>query len=299
MKRVYWIFVVAVTVCALSLNTFAQPGGGRGQGPGGGMGPGMGMPGGMGPGGIGGILQNPEFARHLELTPEQTTELQRVTREAAEAMRNQFQNMPRPEPGAVPPNPDAMREMRQRMEAGMGEVQASIDRVLRPEQRTKLRETTFQLSGGLNSPIMGTPMGNAALDALNLTDAQREQFRKLAEERPRMNPGDYDLRDPEGQRRFRADMEAANARFAEQVRGILTAEQRAKAERLTAEAPTLRERLGIPAPGQPQQQRGQQQRQTVPGSGFVPGSGAWQPGSTPSDAPGGGQRQSRFPRGEN
>jgi len=195
-----------------------------------------------------------------------------------------------------------MREMRQRMETGMNEVQASIDRVLKPEQRTKLREATFQLSGGLNSA--GTPMGNMALGALDLTDAQKEQLRKLADERPRIDfEGIADPRSPEGRAEMQKRIEAANTKFAEQVRGILTPEQRAKAEKLTAEAPALREKLGLPAPGQPPQ-RGQQQRpgQGPPGGGFVPGPGDWRPGQggpgAPA-APAGGQRRGGFPRGEN
>ena len=93
-------------------------------------------------------------------------------------------------------------------------------------------------------------------------------------------------------------MEAANARFAEQVRAILTPEQRAKVEKLTTETAALRERLGIPAPGQPQQ-RGQQPGQAPPGSGFVPGQGAWQPGQGTPTPVEGQPRRGSFPRNEN
>ena len=317
MKRAHWIFAVVVTVFALSLNTFAQPPGGgqgrgQGMGPGGGAGPqgmggGGGMMGGMmgqgggmgfgmgmgaGAGGIGAVLQNPELARVLELSPQQATELQGVMRESMETFRTQFQNMPRPEPGA---SPEEMRRfgetMRQRMESGMSEVQARVDQALRPEQRTRLRDVTFQLSGGLDSPMLGSPMGERMLETLDLTDAQKEQVRRLAEAR-NARIGEVNWRDQAERERFQSD-------FAQQVRGLLTAEQRAKAERLTAEAPALRERLGMTAPGQPRGQQGQQQRPT-PGGGFVPGQGAWQPGQgVPNRVAPETPRRGGFPRSEN
>ena len=306
-RRIFWTFAVLVTVFALSLNSFAQPPGGgqgRGQGPGMGMGgmPGMGGPGG-GMGGVGAVFQNQEaFARELGLTPQQATELQGIMRESMETFRTQFQNAPRPEPGA---DPEAMRQfgetMRQRMESGMNEVQARVDQVLRPEQRTKLRETSFQLAGGLDSPMLGTPMGERMLETLDLTDSQKEQVRKLVEERnaAMRNFGEVNWRDQAERERFQADMAARGARFAEQVKAILTPEQRAKADRLTAEAPALRERLGVPAPGQPRGQQGQQGRQQAPGGGFVPGQGSWRPGQDVPDAPPPSPRRGNFPRGEN
>ena len=317
MKRIHWIVTVAVTVFVLSLNAVAQPPGGgppgggppRGMGPGGGMGPMGGM------GNIGAMFQNPQnqeaFAKELELTPEQATDLPRVVREAVERARREFENTPRPQQGA---SPEEMRQfgdtMRQRMEAGMTEVQANIDRILKPEQRTKLRDVTFQLSGGLNSPMLGMPMGERALvETLGLTDAQKEQFRKLAEDRntamremmERFRQEGVDPRSAEGQTKIRAESEQLTTKFAEQVKGILTPEQKAKVENLTAAAPDLRKRLGIPEPGQPPQRGQQRQGQPAPGGGFVPGQGAWQPGQSAPNAPPGGQQRQRggFPRGEN
>ena len=320
MKRIHWVFAVAVTAFALSLNVVAQPPGG-GMGPPGGMPPGGGPPfggmgggggpggmgpmGPMGPGGAGGIaalFQNPEFAKELELSSEQSTQLQTVVRESGEAMRSRFQEaMANRDPNAGPPSQEEMRRFSQFMESGMTEAQGKVDRVLRPEQRTKLSDMSFQLSGGLTSPMMGA----ITLRTLELTDTQKEQLRKLTEERPRLNPADYELRSAEGRAKFQADMEANNAKFAEQVKGILTPEQKAKAEKLTAAAPELRKKLGIPEPGQPPQRGPQRPGQPpAPGGGFVPGQGAWQPGgqnppNAPAPPPGGQQRRGGFPRGEN
>jgi Spy/CpxP family protein refolding chaperone len=294
MKRIYWIFAVAVTIFALSFNTFAQPPGGgqgrgQGMGPGGGVGPqGMGFGMGAGAGGIGAVLQNPELARVLELSPQQATELQGIMRESIERLRTEGQNIQRPQPGE---NPEEIRQfmegMRQRVDTGMGEVQARVDQVLRPEQRTRLRDVTFQLSGGLESPMLS----ERTLATLDLTDTQREQVRRLAEAR-NARIGEINWRDQAERERFQSD-------FAQQVRGLLTAEQRAKAERLTAEAPALRERLGMPAQGARGQQ-GQQGRTQTPGGGFIPGQGAWQPGrDVPTPAAPSGQQRRAFPRGEN
>jgi len=309
MRRIHWIFAVAVTIFALSLNAIAQPPGGQrgqGMGPGGGMGQGMGPGGGMGLGGgmmggggmgtgigaIGAVLQNPELARVLELSPQQVNELQGVMRESIERLRTEGQNIQRPQPGA---SPEEMRQfmegMRQRLDTGMDEVQARVDQALRPEQRTRLRDVTFQLMGGLDSPTLGAPMGERMLETLDLTDAQREQIRRLAEAR-NARIGEINWRDQAERERFQSD-------FARQVRGLLTAEQRAKAERLTAEAPALRERLGMPTPGQPRGQQGQQR--PTPGGGFVPGQGAWQPGQGAPDrvAPEAPRGRGGFPRSEN
>ena len=330
MRRIHWILAVAVTVFALSLSAVAQPPGG-GQGPGQGMGPGGGMGGGMmggmgggqgpgggmgmmlgGPGGMGAAL-NPQyqeaFAKELGLTPLQATELQRVMQASGESMRTRIQTaMTQRDPNAGQPNPQEMRQQFERlMDAGLDEMQANVNRVLTPAQRTKLSETTFQLSGGLTSPAMGSPFGLRTLGALDLTDAQKEQYRRLVDGRQMPNFEGIDGRTPEGRQQIQTMMDAANARFAEQIKGILTPEQRAKVEKLTAETPALRERMGIPSPEEmrarmQQQQQPQRPGQGTPGGGFVPGQGAWQPGQgAPPPAADGQQRPQRggFPRGEN
>jgi len=282
------------------------------MGPGGGMGGGMGPGGGLGmmlggPGGMGAVFQNPQtqeaFAKELGLTPQQVTELQRVMQASGETIRTRMQAaMAQRGADAGPPNP---QEMGRLVETIAGEVQGNVDRVLTPAQRTKLRDTTFQLSGGLSSPMIGSPMGLLSLTALDLTDAQKDQFRRLQEARQMPNLEGIDGRTPEGRQQIQAAMEAANARFVEQVKAILTPEQRAKVDKLTTETPALRERMGLPSLEEMRarmQQQQQQQRpgQGPPGGGFVPGQNAWQPGQgTPPTPVEGQQRRSGFPRGEN
>ena len=260
---------------------------------------GGGMMGGMG-GGPGGFLQNPEFANLLELTPEQTTELQRIFTEAGTEMRMQMQAVM--QAGGAPPN---FEEMRRRGEQFVEGIQEMADQILRPEQRTKSREVMFQLSGGLNSPMLGIP----TMQILNLTDAQKEQVRKALTERDEafgtaMQGFDFRNATPEEREsfreKFRTEMEARAGKLTEKITSLLTAEQRAKAEKLTAEAPALRERLGMPAPGERprrEQQRGSGERD--PGV-YVPGEGSWRPGQgAPDRAPQPQlQRRGGFPRGE-
>ena len=272
-KRTFYIVAVAITAFVVSLNAFAQPpGGGRGQGggmggpgmgPGGGMGMGQGpggfgggMGGGMmmgGPGGgMGGMLQNPELTKLLELSPEQTNSLQRVFTEARTEIQEQMRT--RMQAGGPPPNPN---EMRQEMEKFMDGIQVKTDQILRPEQRTKAREVGFQLTGGLESPMLA--MNTRTLDVLNLTTDQKENIRATLAKRTeesmalmeemRQDPN-FDFRNPETQAKIRAANEELSKKYADQIKVLLTAEQRATAERLTAAAPALREKLGIPAPGQ-------------------------------------------------
>jgi len=78
--------------------------------------------------------------------------------------------------------------------------------------------------------------------------------RKLVEERDakrKVLDELVDLHDPEVQQRYRAIYGEISAGFREQIRLLLSAEQRAKVIRLIAEAPALRERLGLPPLPQP------------------------------------------------
>ena len=300
-KHFFWIITVAVTVCAFSYNVIAQPPGGPGRGPGGGMGmggpggpgmgPGGGMGGGMGMGMMGGpaaMFQNPEFAKELGLTPAQTESLRTAITETGNAIRERMQTMFTP--GGPPPNP---AEMRQQMDKFIDDAQAKVNQVLRPEQQTKLREVTFQLSGGMNSPMMGV----RTLETLNLTETQKEQIRKITEERDTarfatMQGVDFRNMTPEQRDKMFADGQARDKQFTDRITALLTSEQKAKMEKLTNEAPALRQKLGMPEPGQFGQQRGQQGGPRGPQG---PNANSWRPGrEMPGTPP--PNRPGSFPR---
>jgi len=299
-KRILWIVAVAVTAFALSLSAIAQPPGGP---PGGGLGvpPGGGPPPGMGPGGMGGMMggfgnpfANPEIVKLLELTPEQVDSLQKSMQEAGteirEEMRKAFES-------GTQPNPE---EIQKRMEKFMDGIQERTSKVLKPEQQTKVKEVAFQLSGGLETPLMG-PLGMRTLDILDLTADQKEKIRKIqadreAESRTAREGFDFRNATPEDWEKIRVANEALNKKYAGQITAILTPEQKAKAEKLTAGAPALREKLGIPAPGQPGgRQRGQE------GQGreqYTPGDRSWRPGQGAPNDPPPPPRQGNFPRSQ-
>ena len=134
----------------------------------------------------------------------------------------------------------------------MTETQVKVDEVLKPEQRTKFREILFQLAGGLNLP----PLNEHVFECLNLTDVQKWQIRELATERvPARRAAEYAIfdvhnRTPLPREELSNSLEAArqqiDAEYIKQLKSFLTAEQQAKAAKLTAEIPALHERLGLP-----------------------------------------------------
>ena len=229
-NRILQVLAVAVTALALSVPAVARPP-------------------------MEQLLQNQEFLNMLELAPQQTTDLQEAWRESTERHQPLVGTLPRPEPNANPPTPEETRkhqeEMRLRSETWREESLKRIERVLKPEQRIKLWEIIFQLAGGLNSN--SSMLDELALSALDLTDAQKEQFRKLVEERNAVLGAIRDRAPPEdsprpGTVRIGAEGMQAITQFTEQFQSLLTAEQRAKAEQLTTEIPALREKLGLPPP---------------------------------------------------
>jgi len=140
-----------------------------------------------------------------------------------------------------------------------------LNQVLTSEQKLKYTEISFQASGGL----VYNRLNHQLLDVVNLTDAQKDQIHKLATERtaeywaerlkqPEMPPFDWQNATQEERDKHVADLNAAFRaiqvaaienepelfkKYAEQIKTVLTAEQRAKAEKLTAEAPALVEKF--------------------------------------------------------
>jgi len=236
------------------------------------------------------LTQNAAVIKDLGLTAEQIDALLRVEQD--------FRPDPPPprEPGERPSPPD-LEERMQRQDA----MWMTVNQMLTPEQRIKLKERAFQLSGGLSAPRLHERL----LDTLDLTASQREAVRKIAvelEQETRIARENSGLTSEE---RRVAD-EERNAKYAEQVRDVLTSEQIAKAEKLTSEIPALREQLGLPEQRTPRQglpglvQRAAQDLGRRIGSSYgdyIPGPNSWQPGQ---GIPEGYriERNSRFPRRE-
>ena len=229
------------------------------------------------------------FGEILKLTPEQTNDLQEVI---------------------AYPDSDT--------KVGFLETNDSwtkLNQVLTPEQKLKYTEIAFQASGGLDSYLY---LNDQLLDVVNLTDAQKDQIRKLDTERtteywaerlrrPEMPPFDWQNATQEERDKHIADFTAALQdiqvafiknepelfkKYTEQIKAVLTAEQRAKAEKLTTEAPALVEKF------MGKKQDVSQQSGRIPYI-YVPGPGAWQPGSSAIPEQYRQERNSRFPRGGN
>jgi len=256
----------------------------------------MGGPGGMGMGGPGAFFRNPEFIKMLELTPAQTEEIQEVIQSSMEELRTQMQDRVQRNPG-TPPNP---AEMRQRFEG----MQDKITGVLKPAQQTKAWELAFQLTGGLDSPVLN----DRTLETLDLTADQKEKVRKLVAERDAefgtvMQGFDWRGATPEQREKFRSDNEGRTKKYTDQIKALLTAEQKGKAEKLSTDAPALREKLGMPAPGQMGQRRGQQGGQSG-SQPYTPGANSWRPGqevpgaADTAPSPQRTRQRGGFPRGE-
>ena len=199
----------------------------------------------------------------------------------------------------------------QAMSQRLGEMRKQINQVMRPEQRTRFGEVTFQLAGGLDSRFLN----ERTLEILDLTDAQKEQIKAITAARTAEAANairEFDFRNATQEERaaFMEKLNTGNAertkKYAEQIKAVLTPEQKAKAEKLTAEAPALREKLGMAREGlgiarQGGLQAGQTQgQQRVQAPIYTPGEGSWQPGQgIPGSVPATPQNSRGFPRGEN
>ena len=113
----------------------------------------------------------------------------------------------------------------------------------------------------------------------------------MTEMRELVERGNIDLRAPEGQQRLMAGAGVRNQMYAQQIMALLTPAQRERVQDLNNGIPALRERLGIPEPGQ---QRGQQQAPRRPE--FVPGEGSWRPGMPLGDSVPAAPPRGTFPR---
>ena len=303
------------------------------------------------------VVWGSEFDKMLDLTPEQTNDLQAVT----ERLRPTF----------------SQEDIHARAVADgingilpLAEVQKRINQTLTPDQQSQYVEMSFQAGGGLNS----YHLNDQFLEVLNLTAAQKNQIRKISAELDKerweeqsawekeikeqlgepepyvpkpfvptpyvrtkpIEPIDWENATQAERDKYIADQvadqvahniaeqlahdlpdqiahnkavtapfhealvalqqahsekdEARTEKYMERIKTVLTPAQKAKAEKLTAEAPALIAKMGFfRQPGQGGEVR------SLPI--YVPGEGSWRPGRP---MPGGAQpprnEPGRFPR---
>lgn len=311
MKKMCLAGLTIVIVALFALSASAQPGPG---GPGG-MRGGPGGPGGMrgGPGGeMDGITQlfrNEEIKSKLGLSTEQEEKLTSLLEKNRESMRERFRGGRQGGERSGPPSREDMEKMRAEVEKMRAEIKEKANQILTPEQQEKVKVLRFQISGGLDSPMINPE----SLEALNLTDkqkaelkamdeARREAFRTAMENRPRV---DFRTMSEEDRRKafeeMRTQGEARSKEFKEKVLSLLTPDQKAKAEQLSSEGKELREKVMQQMQERRDERRGDRGRgQGGPEGEFRPGADSWRPGQGAQKDNAGGEKSKRrtFPKAE-
>lgn len=289
------LFVFAVSIFSAAI--LAQPGP---PGPGGPDGPGgrdrdrTRAPGGdfgFG-GGIEGLIRNPEIKSRLELSEEQVGKLVKLSEESRVRLPGDRRQ------GSGQPSREEMQKFREEFEKRISENQTKINQILTPEQQEKYKTLQFQLVGGLDSPFLNA----RNLDVLNLTEEQKAKLKAINEAREAESRAAFEKRGPVDWRdlsqedreklgaELRAENEARTKKFAEQIKAILTPEQKEKAEKLTAEAKDVREKVGIETGGR----RNGGDRSDRRNGEYRPGQDSWRPGQGAGER--GNQNQNRQPR---
>ena len=231
------------------------------------------------------FIWTPSIADELNLEPTQREEIQEFVR------------------GLHAPSPDS-KYMDMNLSDRFVTVREEVNQSMQPEQQTRYGEVTFQLSGGLDSPFLN----DRTLEFLELTPAQKEQIRAAVvirdeESAPARQRFDIHNAPPAEREAFMKALAAADAarkKFADRVKTILTPAQRGRMEKLTAEIPALREKLGMKQEKPVPQQQGQvpQEENHPQTPAFAPGSGSWQPGDPVPHTPAPSEGRRRFPRSE-
>jgi Spy/CpxP family protein refolding chaperone len=298
------LFVFAVA--AFSSLTFAQPGdvgnrpGGRDRGPtpgGGNFTPG---------GGIELLIRNQEVKSQLDLSEEQIGKLVKLSEELRAGRGNR-------RPGSSLPSREEQQKFREEFEKRLDESQVKINEILTPTQQEKYKILQFQIVGGLDSPFLGAPFWSVrSLEVLDLTDAQKAELKAINKEREtesraafeKRGPIDWRKLSPEEREKLGAELQAENEartqKFAKQIKEVLTPDQKEKAEKLTAEAKDVLEKIGIGI-GTGERRGGDHRQKRGEGGGeYRPGRDSWQPGHGTGER-GNLNRQPRraFPQTEN
>lgn len=291
--RTMKLFATGCVMLMLALPTLAQPGPGGPGGPGG-RGPGGG-PGGRGMGMMGGgfglLTNNADVKAAVGVSEEQVQKIQ--------ALQEEFRrNMTPPGGGMGQMSQEEREKAFEAMRKRMDEHQAALKAVLTPEQVKKFNEVRFQISGGLDARGPGLMQ---SLEALDLSADQKAKMEKIGQEMGEKIRALFPPPGEGGERPSREEMqermskvEALQEEMKSQVSGILTAEQKALAAKLTEEGKELRDKVR-------QQNRERGGRRGGGNGQYRPGNDSWRPGqgagANGEERPRGGNRRG-FPRSE-
>lgn len=203
MSRVSRLAVLASAAFAagmFALSAFAQPPGGGGRGP---------MGGGFG-GGVANLLRVPKVQQELNLTEEQKTKLQQAIEKVYAQARQQ--------PGG------AREDMRARFQKLAQEVEKEVQSVLDEKQFLRLKQIELQVQGTMRSL-----MDPDVAEALGLTDAQKDELRKAAEELRSQGGG---LERGASREQLMERFRDLQTKMEEKAKSILTPEQQKKLDEM-------------------------------------------------------------------
>jgi hypothetical protein len=218
MLRCKSLALAAMLVLMVSLASAQEQPRGRGRG-------GFGGGRGFGGGGMGGsptaLLNMPEVRKELSVTDEQGKEIDEVLaalRESRGGFNFQdLQNLSDDE------RQKRMEEMRKKGEEAEKTAQEKLDKILKPEQLTRLNQLALQRQGtmALTRPDIAKQIG--------LSQEQQEKIEKIQEDaRPQGGFGGFqNLSDEERQKRF-AEMRERQEKAQTDMLAVLTDEQKTK-----------------------------------------------------------------------
>jgi len=216
MKR--WISFLAVVI-AMGMaagDLYAQPGrGGFGGGPGGGPGGGAG---GFGGGPLG-VIRDQRVREELGITEDQYEKLQELQRKAGEQTRELFSGL---RDLSDEERRERFAQLRDKVAQQQEDLQKQIDTVLLPQQRDRLKQISLQqrmrfgAQNALTSPEVAKELG--------ITDAQREQLQKAAQE---------------AEEELRTKTEELREQARQKVLNVLTPSQQEKLKQLIGEPANL------------------------------------------------------------
>ncbi|MDR2346281.1 MAG: Spy/CpxP family protein refolding chaperone [Planctomycetaceae bacterium] len=248
--------------------------------------------------GLGALLQNENAKKHLNLTEDQTTKLQKISEE----QRSNFRR-PRGD-NNNPPSQEDIKKFNETLAKNQEETQKKINEVLTPEQQTKYKALPFQLAGGLETRFFNTRM----LEFLELSDEQKTKFKQLEEEtqaemrklftRPDNNTSNVRPSREEAQKQREETQKKSDElrkSVLEKALALLTPEQKATAEKLTEEAKQLKLQPQRRERGERgERERGERGSERRGNNEYRPNNDSWRPGS---NTPNNGDNSRRpFPR---
>ena len=313
MKRIFWVSAAVLAIFALSLNAIAQPqGGGQGRGQGQGQQrPGQGFQAGgqMMPGQMGGqttpqaLLRNAEVVKLLALTEEQTTALNAVIRPQRPAGAEGAAPGTRPAPGQdgagpgrapqVQMTPEQRAEFAAQQRQRTTEMWTEIDKILGADKATQFKEIYFQANvpvaapnAPADAPVRVMNLDLFLLAVVGLTDDQKTKIVAVIDKRDADAAASTRPAQGDDMTAFRTATIARNTKAHDDIKALLTEEQKKKVDELTAGAAKVRTDLNLNvAPGRGTGATpGQRREQGAGGAegGFRPGGGTgdnFQPGA--------------------